>query len=78
MRHNQSVLFIATRNCCLENVTLLVDAGADVNMKDSMNETALFPAVEMGCREIVEKLVEVKINVISCVLCACACVNSKL
>ena len=59
VRHNQTVLFIAARNKNLKNVNTLLDHGADVNVKDSMNETPLFPAVELGCYDMVKRLVEV-------------------
>ena len=53
------LLFIAARNKNLKNMNILLDHGADVNVKDSMNETPLFPAVELGCIDMVKRLVEV-------------------
>ena len=52
-------MFIAARNKSLKNVNILLDHGADVNVKDNMDETPLFPAVELGCYDMVKSLVEV-------------------
>jgi ankyrin repeat protein len=54
----ESLLHEAAWRGDLEEVTRLVDGGADVNWRDSIGETALFGAAAWGHVEVVRHLVD--------------------
>ena len=59
------LLFFASRTGNTEQARLLIDAGADVNIKDENDVTALMNAVSRGHTEIVRLLIQRGANVYS-------------
>lgn len=56
MQHGQTALMLAVSHGRLDMVQMLLDAGADINIKDEDGSTALMCAAEHGYIEIVKYL----------------------
>lgn len=61
--NNFSVLHSAVKSCNKEIVTMCLDVGADVNVRDARRYTPLHIASQEGCIEIVKILLEVGADV---------------
>jgi len=57
-QHGQTALMLAVSHGRLDMVQLLIEAGADVNIRDEDGSTALMCAAEHGHMEIVKHLIQ--------------------
>lgn len=58
--HGESPLHAAAMRNEVEMVRLLLDVGADIDLKSETEETALDLAITLGCREVAEMLLDAK------------------